>query len=622
MCSQQKQIMTLSLLMLFLAALSYLIFFRPVVFFTPPANGVIDSIKVSGHQAHQPSELKLAQWQQQTLPDDWSQSTKKAKQYWYRHDLELLQLPRQTMAVYLPKICQNVAVYINGIWVGQSGSFKTPIARNHNLPQLFAFSSKLLTLGSNHIHFKVAAATPTQGLIDRIYFAPYQDLVSAYRYKKRIRVDLIIWLTGAMLVMAVVLAGIWCYRRHDFIYAIFAMALFFWSVHNLNLFIVEIPMSSQHWQALNMLTLGWTIALMPIFGHHYLGQPRPKTDRFLCLYCVAGLLLFLATNNQQLFFYGYLVWYSFLIFFGLYATHFLVSMYLRQANNDAFYILLACTTMLVCGLHDILVVNRLWSRFDGLIIQYSAIPTVIIFSWFLIRRFINSLNTAERLSKNLHQQVRQKQQQLESQYESLYLTQKKLVLLQERERMMRDMHDGIGGQLVALASFFNQRNDDFFIQAQQKIRGCINDLHMVIDSLDPLMNNLPTLLGTMRLRWAEQLKSANITLDWHISDLPESADFSSQHSLHIMRTLQEVITNAIKHSGTTTITVATGIDDPQHVFIKITDYGQGLGNIHSGGRGFKNMAWRMSQINGSLKMSSSDQGTEICLILQQIPVQG
>jgi len=619
MRDQKKQIVMLALLTLFLAGLSYLIFWRPIVIFTPPSIGVINLIKFSEHQARSPAQLTNVTWQQQKLPDDWSKSAKKANQYWYRHNFELLQQPTQTMAIYLPLISHNVAVYINGIWVGQSGSFRSPIARNHNLPQLFAFSPKLLTLGSNQIHLKVAAASPAQGLLDRIYFAPYQQLVNAYTYKKWIRVDLIIWLTGAMLVMAIVLAGIWYCRRHDMIYGIFSLALFFWSVHNLNLFIVDIPMSSKHWQTLNMLTLGWTIALMPIYGHHFLAQPQPTVERFLYGYCLAGLLLFLAHNDQQLFFYGYLVWYSFLILFGLYATGFLIRMYLHQATSDAFFILLACTTMLVCGLHDILVVNRLWSRFDGLIIQYSAIPTVTIFSWFLIRRFIDSLNTAERLSKSLDLQVKQKQQQLEVQYQSLYLTQKKLVLSQERERMMRDMHDGIGGQLIALASLFNQRNDDLFSQARHKIRNCINDLHMVIDSLDPLMNNLPTLLGTMRLRWAEQLENVNIKLDWQIKDLPEATDYSSQHSLHIMRTLQEVMTNAIKHSGTTKITVATGIHDTQHVLIRITDYGRGLSKNHSDGRGFNNMTWRISQVGGTLMINSSSQGTEICLILPQTP---
>jgi signal transduction histidine kinase len=144
---------------------------------------------------------------------------------------------------------------------------------------------------------------------------------------------------------------------------------------------------------------------------------------------------------------------------------------------------------------------------------------------------------------------------------------------------------------------------------------------MVIDSLDPLQNEVPVLLGTMRMRLHEQLDAANIKLEWAVTDLPAIPDMSPRRSLHIMRIVQEAITNCIKHSGASNMKISTGVtgESGTDIFIDITDFGKGFDAQDSiagkVGRGIRNMHYRAEQIGARLKLHSCEQGTRVRLLL-------
>ena len=276
--------------------------------------------------------------------------------------------------------------------------------------------------------------------------------------------------------------------------------------------------------------------------------------------------------------------------------------------------------ILVCGFHDILLVNHLVDRTDGLIIQYSVIPALLLFSWFIVRRFVQSINRAEHLAAHLEQLVDEKKREIQSQFERLAEMERQSVLTGERERIMRDMHDGIGGQLVSVIALLNEHSGAVFDSIRDKVQHSLTDLRFVIDSLDPLQNELPVLLGTMRYRLRDQLDAAKIDLEWGVTELPDNPPLSPRRSLHIMRILQEAITNCIKHADTPRMTLATGVveGEPPQVYIDVIDYGQGLAGPEAsnpGGRGIGNMHYRASQIGAKLEWHSDNSGTRVRLLL-------
>ncbi len=616
-----RKVVLLLVLFFYWLAINYFVLISPVKMFPYPQQGALVDIMYQASDALTPDTLDNRHWKNRSLPDDWYRSEQTSDQVWYRTVITTHDLSADVWAVYLPSVTHNAAIYINNIWVGQGGSFDQPVSRHHNEPLLFEFSSALLRQGNNQVDIRVKASYHEQGLLDMIYLAPVEELQPAYAWKYFVRVDLIEWVNMAMTVMMLIVFIFWLARPQDSIYGLFALELFFWVVHNLNLTVTSIPVSAITWEALMMCTFGWTIITMVFFNHRYVGHASKPVEQVMLVVALLGAGIFFLPDIGSILHTGYGFWDVFMVIFGCYAIAHLIKVYWQQANPDVYLMLLVGIPILVLGLHDILLLNNLWDRRDGLIIQYGAMPAVLLFSWFMVRRFVQSINKAEHFAATLERRVQEKQRELHVQYEELKVMEQQRTLSEERERIMRDMHDGIGGQLLSVIAMLDEYKDDVFCKVREKIQHSLTDLRFVIDSLDPLLYDLPTMLGMMRMRLLDQLDIANIELEWSVTELPQIKNMNPQYSLNIMRIVQEAITNSIKHSGSNKMTLATGVLDgsENYIFIDIIDYGSKRTNQpHTdspSGRGIKNMHYRAQQLGAKLEMNSTSSGTRIRLIL-------
>jgi len=581
-------------------------------------NNNANSLEALKRYENNPLLINQSNWKSISLPDDWYKNHQDIQQVWYRAEINLDTFNEQIWGIYLPSVTHNAAVYINGIWVGQGGNFTEPLSRHHNKPLLFNFSSKLLQPGTNAIDIKVKSAYYKQGLMDQFYLAPESQLIDAYTWKKLIRVDLVQWVTITMYVLSLIVLTFWIARPQDNIYGLFSLELFIWATHNLNLFVSDIPVSVNIWEAMTMSTLGWTVVVMIFFNHRFVGDRNKTVEKVILTFSAFGIGIFFLPDIGSILNIGYSVWDTFIMIFGIYAIYHLINVYRKQGNTDVFLMLVAGIPILVFGFHDILMINHFIDRRDGLTMQYSVIPSVLLFSWFLIRRFVQSINKAENLAETLEQRVNEKQNELQLQYKKLSLLEKDKVLAEERERLMRDMHDGIGGQLLSVVTLLQEQSGDIFKIVREKVQLSLVDLRFVIDSLDPLLSDLPTLLGMMRMRLVDQLESANIELEWAVTELPEIKNMSPRRSLHIMRIVQEAITNSIKHSGSDKMKLVTGVDK-DNIYIDVIDFGIGYENSslrESQGRGVKNMHYRAQELDAILEIRQLNHGTSVRLLLE------
>jgi signal transduction histidine kinase len=611
----------LLLLVIYWLGLNVLVIHVDFQFFPRPEVDPIQSVDYVASPVTSPDELDKHGWKKQILPDDWIFNHNAIRQIWYRAEIPLTPDLDQPWAIYLPSVIHNAAVYINGTWVGQGGRFSEPVSRHHNDPLLFSFTPELLRQGINRVDIRVKTSSYQQGFLGQFYLAPEALLLDAYRFKKIIRVNLVEWITAAMYAIGLVILAFWLARPKDSIYGLFALELFIWATHNLNLLITDIPVSTRLWEALTISTLGWTIITMLFFNFRYLNTSNPPVEKFLRIFALLGVGLFFLPDVDSVLSIGYHVWDVFLLIFGCYTMYFLIKKYWQTGEKDTYLMLVVGVPILVFGFHDILMLHQFLDKEEGLIMQFSVVPAVLLFSWFLVRRFVQSINKAENLAANLEQRVEQKTREIHSQYETLKSMQKQQVLAEERERIMRDMHDGIGGQLLSVVSLLHDHPGQVFSNVREKVQHCLTDLRFVIDSLDPLHNEIPVLLGMMRMRLQDQLEAAKVELEWAVTDLPEFPDMTPSRSLHIMRIVQEAITNGIKHADSRKMSLATGVlgEKQDQVYIDVIDYGKGIEpqteHKPGRGRGIDNMLNRASQIGARLDITSTSEGTCVRLLL-------
>ena len=181
----------------------------------------------------------------------------------------------------------------------------------------------------------------------------------------------------------------------------------------------------------------------------------------------------------------------------------------------------------------------------------------VVLVWILIDRFIRALDEARRLNAELEGRVAQKHAELQQNFAQLREMERQQTIAEERQRIMSDMHDGIGGQLISTLSLV-EKGSLSSAEVAAVLRECLEDLRLTIDSLEPTDNDLLTVLGNLRYRLQGRLQRCGIELDWQVREVTRLACLTPQNVLHILRILQEAFTNVLKHAHATVIRVETG----------------------------------------------------------------
>jgi len=189
-------------------------------------------------------------------------------------------------------------------------------------------------------------------------------------------------------------------------------------------------------------------------------------------------------------------------------------------------------------------------------------------------------------------------------------------LAQERQRLMQDMHDGLGSSLIsAIRSVEGGHMNDF--QVSDVLKGCMDDLKLAIDSMETVEADLLLLLATLRFRLAPRIESAGVTLRWEVQPVPALDWLDPSSALHILRIVQEGVANVLRHTRATFICFSTATDD-EGVRVVIEDNGAGFvvdEALGRGGRGLRNQQRRARAIGGTVHWASSGAGTRFTLWL-------
>jgi integral membrane sensor domain MASE1/two-component sensor histidine kinase len=196
-------------------------------------------------------------------------------------------------------------------------------------------------------------------------------------------------------------------------------------------------------------------------------------------------------------------------------------------------------------------------------------------------------------------------------------SQRQRLLFLERERLMREVHDGLGGQLVSVLSMV-ERGLSTPNEVAEALRRAIDDIRIVIDSLDPDTTDLPTSLGKLRARLEPLLRRNGIELRWSVEDVPGLETIPPETVLSVLRIIQEAVTNMLRHANADSVELeitSSGVE-PRQLHVSIRDDGQGIPeNIHSGGRGIANMKSRADQLGAVLRFEGTKSGTRIDLTI-------
>lgn len=273
---------------------------------------------------------------------------------------------------------------------------------------------------------------------------------------------------------------------------------------------------------------------------------------------------------------------------------------------------------LITGVRDFLVV-QLGLPGDADIRWMTSGSLVLMFTmgWVLARRATDAFDEARRLNAELARTVDRREHDLHEAVERLRVVQTQRVLEAERQRLTRDMHDGLGSQLVHTLNLVRRAGPVVDARAlENMLNQALDELRLTLDSLEPMEGDLPTVLGTFRQRVEPALAGSGIELDWQVTSVPPVPGLEAQGVMHLFRWLQEAFANVIKHAQASRVTVVTRCEGGR-VALSVMDNGVGLGRVDPGsgppGRGLANMRLRAGEMGAELLFAPAQPGTCITL---------
>ena len=584
-----------------------------------PPGVMIRSAYFVADSAPQPPPADDPRWESVTLPDERLADLSSGIAGWYALDIVMAVPEREFAAVYAPSLWNSAIVFWNERQLAPIGDPEGRRARNWQDPTLIRLPPGWIRPGSNRLSLRISAVGTSAG-VGPVWVGPAGVLQAASEFRRSLKLSAPRAMTLALAVLAGFMLALWGRRRGDAIYAWFALVLASFALYTGLFGARSVPMPPRAWITLRVIALGWFVITTAIVTHRFFALRRPRLERALIAAGVAAtaLIPLLAVWAPATFDrFAARLYPAVSLGFGLYPAVCAFQALRHRSDLESRVLVGSGLALIALGLHDVLMVNGVVSRTDGYYVLYGAPVLLVGFTWVLLGRFADALSDAEAVNRDLEERVALKHAELERNYERLRDAERERVIGAERERIMQDMHDGVGGVLVSSLARLEAGAVDPQAVADG-LRAALEELRLAIDSLAPVEGDPATVLGIVRARLGDRLGRSGIALDWRVGDLPVLPDLGPERVLHLIRIVQEAIANAIRHSGARHLVVVAeraGTDDGQAIVVRVTDDGGGLPPAPFPERGLANMRRRASLLGGSLTVSSSSGGTTVELRL-------
>ena len=594
------------------------------------------SASEEGQPLPAPPPDEAAGWQAISLPDRWRERRPDRGGWaWYRFELPPLPVTGEPLGILLPELNMNAAVFVNGELVGAGGRMHEPVAQHFHRPLLVSVPSSLLARPpatterasspepspGDRIDVLLYAHAHHFGALAPIEVGPLARLLPRYERLVRLQHTLARLATAVVLLTALFVAALWIGTRFDPLYGTFVATSLLWAVASLNYWVRDLPFAHWTWERLVHGAIdGFAIGLA-LWAHRLLGLRRVRLERALLafgavawgLIAVLPAARFHATVNAL---------HAGALAIGTYAAG-LVLWHLRRLHRvEAAGYALAATLGVGLAVHDLGIQLGVVDRRGPFLIVYIVPLLLLAFGATLLARFVASLRQSERMQAELERSVREKHAELEQSYQRLHALERERLLASERERIMREMHDGVGGRLVsALALVEGGRSEPREVAAA--LRAALDDMRLVIDSIDPEVSGLEELLGMLRARLEGLLRRHGLRLVWRASELPPTPEYGPEEYLHVLRMVQEAVTNVVKHAHATQVTIESRRAGEDGIVLTVCDDGVGLVAPGApGARGLANLRQRAAALGGTVcieRVPAPGRGTCVTLRLSVRP---
>lgn len=518
-------------------------------------------------------------------------------------------------ALFLPHAGNAFRVALNGVEVFALGA---PGTRQHDSgkrPWLVTLPTNLLHADLNRLEITLEATAGRAAQLAPVTVGPLSEIDDAYAREHLWRVQL----SAAMLWMGLVLGAMslaaWWVQREP-MFLSYAIAEFAWAARLADMFFVEMPLSWVAWGTGVAVAFGTAQLAMTHFFLNAVGcwHGRWKTGYWSYVAMWLAVVPVVAALESRT------LWVDWVAFgtVGFVALALFVAWQgFRQRLHWRWLFAGFVLVSTVTGTMDVLeapgsiYMHPTWNR-----LAWAAFSLAL--AALVARRLWHARQHELRVQDELRQALDAQARELEAANRQRAASELALAMQQERQRVMRDMHDVLGSRLSGLLSLAG-RQDREASELQSEVRLAIDDLREVVDAMEPFDGNLDTMLAKLRPQLERRLSLAGVTLDWAVDDLPVADHLTPAQVQHLRRLLLEAANNVARHARATRAALAAHVR-ADAIEVELQDDGIGIGPTADRppdagtGNGLRNMQWRARELGATLSMRR-DGGTRVTLRL-------
>jgi signal transduction histidine kinase len=185
---------------------------------------------------------------------------------------------------------------------------------------------------------------------------------------------------------------------------------------------------------------------------------------------------------------------------------------------------------------------------------------------------------------------------------------------EERRRLRRDLHDGLGPQLASQTLTIDairvhllhdtSAADRLLVQLKEQSQGAVTEIRRLVYGLRPPSLDDLGLVEALREETAICTRAGlavRLQLDSDLTPLPAAIEVA------VFRIVQEALTNVVRHADATSVSIRIGRDSEQ-LSVEVTDDGRGVATDRRAGVGLTSMRERAEELGGDCHVDAAPGG--------------
>ncbi len=515
--------------------------------------------------------------------------------------------PTAPLALYIPRLGNTFAIWINGTQLDSLGTLPANLYDDAAMaPRYFVIPPHMLA-PTTVMEIEIGATRARQAGLSQVTVGTEREVSPIYRAKYHWQV------TGAHIVVAVssvlgLISMLLWFRLRKPAYLAYGLGELLWTAQTMRILVEDAPLPWPWWGVIPLAAFNAAPPLLCVFALLFMGVTKSR------VITVAYALIVLAVPAALLIMLGGMLWlapvFQAVITLTSVAMAWVVlTAAVQSATHERRMLAMAVGVIVACAVRDVLTM-RLSAN------SYDIVPWVR-FAWVGFGLSMAWIVT-ERLRKD-HAAVNA---EFGAAFEGERAEAKRNGAKEERQRLMQDLHDGLGSQLVGALRVAQQPTASRD-EITRQLRGAVDQLKITVDAMHETDGDITSVMAATRYRLAPRLQAAAIDLQWDVAQLPIVPSWSVRQSYQLQMILFEAFTNMVVHSEARSASLLARVvegDGASVIEITISDNGRGFDLAapqSTTGRGLSNMQSRAQTLGVNLKMSSVPGNTCICL---RIPV--